>query len=126
MRLFLAVLLVALASPGFAALSGALRGADAGGILAWCSQHLPLIWAGAAGAVSVALFFVERPRGCSVRAYVAQLRSRFRSVQGEFERAVESALPDRKRREPHDSVLDVPGAGPERLDGREAVDNTRR
>ena len=125
-HLFLAVLLVALAYPGFAAVYGALHGADAGGVLAWSSHHLPLVWAGAAAAVLAALLVLDRPRSVSARAYVAQLRDRFRLVQGEFERAVEAALPDRKLREADMPGPDVPGAAPARLDGREAVDHTRR
>ncbi len=125
-HLFLAVLLVALAYPGFAALYGALHGAGAGGVLAWSSHHLPLVWAGAAAAVLAALLVLDRPRSVSARAYVAQLRDRFRLVQGEFERAVEAALPDPTVREFDQPAAEIPGAAPERLDGREAVDNTRR
>ena len=126
MRLFLAVLLVAVAYPGFAAVYGSLHGAGAGGVLAWSSHHLPLVWAGSAATVVVALLVVERPRSVSARAYVAQLRDRFRVVHVEFERAVEAALPDRKPREADMPGPDVPGAAPARLDGREAVDHTRR
>jgi len=125
-RLFIVVLLVSFAYPGFATLYGALHGAGTGGVLAWSSHHLPLVWAGAAAAVVVALLVVERPRGHSARAYVAQLRDRFRAIEGEFERAVEAALPDRKLREFDKPEPDIPGAAPERLDGLPAVDNTRR
>lgn len=126
MRLFLAVLLVSVAFPGFAALDGALHGVGAGGVLAWSSHHLPLVWAAAAATVVVALLVVERPRGHSARAYVAQLRDRFRTVQGEFERAIAAAQPDRKLWESDKPGPGVPGAASERLDGPEAVDNTRR
>lgn len=125
-RLFLAVLLVSVAYPGVAALYGALHGAGAGGVLAWSSQHLPIVWAGAAAAVLTALLVLERPRTLSARAYTAQLRDRFHATQGEFERALETAQLDRKSRESHTPGPDVPGSAAERLDGPEAADNTRR
>ncbi len=125
-RLFLAVLLVAVAFPGFAVLYGALHGAGAGGVLAWSSHHLPIVWTGAAAAIVVALLVLERPRGFSARAYLAQLRDRVRAVQGEFERAVDAAQPDRKPRELDMPAPDVPRSTAERLDGPEAADNTRR
>ena len=125
-RALLVVILVAVAYPGFAALYGAFHGAGAGGVLAWSSHHLPLVWSGAAAAVVVALLVVEPPRDRSARAYVSQLRDRFHVVQGEFERAIEAALPDRKLSEFDQPGPYVPGAASERLDGLQAVDNTRR
>ena len=124
-RLFLAVLLVAVAFPGFAALYGALHGAGADGVLAWSSHHLPIVWAGAAVAVAVALLVLERPRGFSARAYLVQLRDRVRAVQGEFERAVDAAQPDRPR-DLDTPAPDVPRSTAERPDGPEAADNKRR
>jgi hypothetical protein len=124
-RVFLAVLLVAVAFPGFAALYSALHGAESGGALAWSSRHLPVVWAGAATVAAAALLVFERPRSPSVRAYVAQLRDHFRRVQDDFERALDAAHRDR-----HGSELDAPGEqprpAPERLDGLDAADNTRR
>jgi len=125
-RLLLVVLLVSVAYPGLAALYGAFHGAGAGGVLAWSSHHLPLVWSGAAAAVVVALLVVEPPRDRSARAYVAQLRDRFHTVQGEFERASGAAPPDRKLGELDQPGPYVPGAAPEGLDGSQAVDNTRR
>jgi hypothetical protein len=125
-RLFLAVLLVALAFPGLAAAYGAIHGAGAGGVLAWSSQHLPLVWAGAAATALVDLVALERPRSLSARAYAAQLRDRFRGVHGEFERAVEAALRDRNMSEFNAAPAEPAGAAPERLDGLDAADNTRR
>ena len=125
MRVFLVVLLVSVAYPGFAALHGALHGADAG-ILAWSSRHLPLVWAGAASAVFVALLALERPRAQSARAYFAQLRERFRSVQREFERAVDVARAERKRRELDQPAHRISGPTPEGFDGLQAADHKRR
>ena len=126
MRVFLVVLLVSVAYPGFAALYGALHGAGAGGVLAWSSRHLLLVWAGAATAVSVALFALERPRDPSAPAYLAQLRERLRSVQYELERAVHAAQVDRKRQGVDQPARDILGSMPERFDGLEAADHTRR
>ena len=126
MRLFLAVLLVSVAYPGLAAIYGALHGAGAGGVLAWSSQHLPIVWAGAALAVLSALFALEPPRTLSARAYTAQLRDRIRATQGEFERELAAAHLDRKSRESHPPGAGVPGSEAERLDGHPAADNTRR
>ena len=125
-RLFLAVLLFSVAYPGVAALYGALHGADVGGVLAWSSRHLPIVWAGAAAAVLAALLVFERPRTPSARAYTAQLRDRFRATQGEFERALGASQLDRMSRESHTPGLGVPGSAAERFDGPEAADNTRR
>jgi hypothetical protein len=125
-RPFLAVLLVSVAYPGVAALYGALHGAGADGFLAWSSQHLPIVWAGAAAAVLVALLVLERPRTPSARAYTAQLRDRFRATQGEFERALGASQLDRMSRESHTPGIGVPGSAAERLDGPEAADHKRR
>jgi hypothetical protein len=125
-RLFVAVLLVSVAYPGVAALYGALHGAAAGGVLAWSSQHLPIVWAGAAAAILVALLVLERPRAPSARAYTAQLRNRFRATQDEFERALEVAQLDRMSRESRAPGRGAPDSAAERLDGPEAADNTRR
>lgn len=127
MRLFLAVLLVSVAYPGFAALYAMLHGAGASGVLAWSSRHLPIVWAGAAVAVLAALVALERPRTPSARAYAAQLRDRFHATQRDFERALEAAQLDRKSREIHSPPeAGVPGSAAERLDGPEAADITRR
>ncbi len=125
-RLFLAVLLASVAYPGLAALYGALQGAGAGGVLAWSSQHLPIVWAGAVTAVLAAILVLERPRTLSARAYTTQLRDRFRATRGEFERALEAAQLDRKSRESRTPEAGTPGSAAERLDGPEAADNTRR
>jgi hypothetical protein len=125
-RVFLAVLLVAVAYPGFAALYSALHGAQSGGALAWSSRHLPLVWAGAAVVVVAALLVLERPRSYSVRSYLAQLRERFRTIEDDFERAVEAALRDRNHSEADAAGPEQPGAAPERLDGLGAAENTRR
>ncbi len=126
LRLFLAVVLIALAYPGFAALHGALHGAAGSGVLAWSSHHLSLVWMGAAAAVIVALLLAEPPRGPSARAYAAQLRDRLRAIQAEFERAVEAALSDRKLRVSDKAGPDAPGVALEQLDGLRVADNTRR
>ena len=94
--------------------------------MGWSSQHLPLVWASAAGAVSLAFVAFERPQTLSARAYAAQLRGRFRAVQAEFERAVEAALRDHNITEVDAAALEAPCAEPERLDGADAADNTRR
>lgn len=126
MRAFLAVLLVAVAYPGFAAVYGSLHGAPAGGALAWSSRHLPLVWTGAAVVVFAALVVLERPRSYSARSYLAQLRERLRTVQDDFERAAEAALRDRNGSELAAAGPEQPGAAPERLDGLGAAENTRR
>jgi hypothetical protein len=125
-RVFLAVLLVAVAYPGFAALYSALHGAQSGGALAWSSRHLPLVWAGAALVVIAALLVLEPPCSASVRSYLAQLRDRVRTVQDEFERAVTAALRDRNGSELDAAGPEQPGPAPERLDGIGAAENTRR
>jgi hypothetical protein len=125
-RVFLAVLLVAVAFPGFAAVNASLHGAPAAGVLAWSSRHLSLVWAGAAVVVVAALLVFERPRSHSVRSYLAQLRERFRTVQDDFERAIEAALRNRNDSEADAAGPEQPGAAPERLDGLGAAENTRR
>ena len=91
-RLFLAVLLVSLAYPGIATLSGALMPAEAGGILGWSSQHLLLTWAGAAGVIAAALLLLEPPRSRSARGYLAQLELRLATVLRAYERDAEAEL----------------------------------
>ncbi|WP_242343623.1 MULTISPECIES: hypothetical protein [Anaeromyxobacter] len=126
MRVFLVVLLVAVAYPGFAALYSALHGAQSGGALAWSSRHFSLVWAGAAVVVIAALLVFEPPRSPSARSYLAQLRDRFRTVQDDFERAVAAALRDGNDSQPDAAGPEQPGPAPERLDGLGAADNTRR
>ena len=95
-RLFLGVLLVSLAFPGIATLSGAFLLPDAGGLLGWSSKHLLLTWAGAAAVIVVALLWLEPPRSWSVAGYLAQLEQLVTAAVRLVERGAAAKLAHRR------------------------------